>query len=324
VPGSQAITHRQIDARGLAVHVAEAGAGPLVLLLHGFPECWYSWRHQLVALAGAGVHAVAPDQRGYCRTGGPAELAEYTILHLTGDVIALMDGLGEDTAVVAGHDWGAPVAWHTALLRPDRVRGVAGLSVPYRPRGGTPPLAALRATFGPGFYMLYFQQPGTADAELARDLPATFRRLLSAASGDAPPLLPVVPPGGTFLGLCPEPTALPPWLTAADIDVYAGEYSGAGFTGPLNWYRNLDRNWSLTAPWHHALITTPALFIGGDRDFVLAGLAGLDERGVAKRLRGPVPGLREVVLLPGCGHWVQQERPAEVSEALITFARSRS
>jgi pimeloyl-ACP methyl ester carboxylesterase len=128
-----------------------------------------------------------------------------------------------------------------------------------------------------------------------------------------------VPPGGSFLSLCPEPPALPPWLTAGDIDVYAGEYSAACFTRPLNWYRNLDRNWSLTSPWHHTRITTPALFIGGDRDFVLRGLAG---PGMAERLRGPVPGLREALLLPGCGHWVQQERPAEVSEALIAFARS--
>ena len=317
--GSEAITHRTIDAGGLAMHVAEAGTGPLVLLLHGFPECWYSWRHQLVALAAAGFHAVAPDQRGYCRTGGPLPVQDYTILHLTGDVIALMDALGEETAVVGGHVRGAPVAWHTALLRPDRVRGVVGLSVPYFPRGSTPPITALRAMFGDGFYMVHFQQPGVADAELAADPPATFRRLLYAASGEAPPLLPLVPPGGGFLDPCPEPPALPGWLTSEDIDVFVTEYEGTGFTGPLNWYRNLDRNWSLTAPWHHAPITTPAAFIGGDRDFVIARLGGPDLAGL---LRGPVPGLRDVVLLPGCGHWTQQERPAEVSDALISFARS--
>ncbi|HEY7430298.1 MAG TPA: alpha/beta hydrolase [Streptosporangiaceae bacterium] len=301
------------------MHVAEAGTGPLVLLLHGFPECWYSWRHQLVALAGAGFHAVAPDQRGYCRTGGPQAVECYTILHLTGDVIALLDALGVQTAVVAGHDWGAPVAWHTALLRPDRVRGVAGLSVPYFPRGSTPPIQAMRSGFGDGFYMIYFQQPGVADAELAADVPATFRRILYAASGEAPELLPLVPAGGGFLDPCPEPAALPAWLTGEDIEVFAAEYQHTGFTGPLNWYRNLDRNWELTAPWHHARITTPAVFIGGDRDFVVTRLGG---PGLAERLRGPVPGLREVVLLPGCGHWTQQERPAEVSEALISFARS--
>src|ERR1022692_1818835 len=177
VPDDRAgIRHRQLDARGLRMHIAEAGTGPLVLLLHGFPECWYSWRHQLSALAAAGFHAVAPDQRGYCRTDRPAAVGAYSILHLTGDVIALMDALGEESAVVAGHDWGSPVAWHAALMRPDRVRGVIGLSVPYRPRGNTPPLAVMRSLLGEGFYMIYFQEPGRADGELARDVPATFRR----------------------------------------------------------------------------------------------------------------------------------------------------
>ena len=220
------VRHRYLDARGLRMHVAEAGEGPLVLLLHGFPECWYSWRHQLTALARAGFHAVAPDQRGYGRTGGPAAADQYTILHLTGDVIALMDALGERRAFVAGHDWGAPVAWHTALLRPDRVRGVIGLSVPYRPRGSSQPVPAMRSRIGDGFYMVYFQQPGVAEAELGRDLRRTFTRVLYGASGDAPAGLPVVPPGGGFLDICAEPPAgqgLPAWLTGHDIDVFAAE-----------------------------------------------------------------------------------------------------
>jgi pimeloyl-ACP methyl ester carboxylesterase len=305
------VSHRFVDARGLRVHIAEAGTGPLVLLLHGFPECWYSWRHQLTALAQAGFHAVAPDQRGYCRTGGPADPAEYTILHLTGDVIALLDALGEQRAVVAGHDWGAPVAWHTALLRPDRVRGVIGLSVPYRPRGSRAPLAAMRSLAGDGFYMIYFQQPGVADAELAADLRRTFTRLLYGASGDAPPVVPVVPPGGGFLDICAEPPAasgLPAWLTSDDIAAFAAEFAGAGFTGPLNWYRNLDRNWELTAAWHHAPVTVPALFVAGDRDPVVAGA-----RDALPRLRDHAPRLRE------CGHWTQQERPEDVTKAMIGF-----
>ncbi len=310
------IGHRVVDAGGLPMHIAEAGTGPLVILLHGFPECWYSWRHQLPALAAAGFHAVAPDQRGYCRTAGPAAVEHYTILHLTGDVIALMDALGAGSAVVAGHDWGAPVAWSAALMRPDRVRGVIGLSVPYRPRGSTRPLAALRAAFGDGFYMAYFQQPGVADAELAQDLPATFRRLLYAASGQAPPLLPVVPPGAGLLDVCPEPPSLPGWLTGGDIAAFVSEYSGTGFTGPLNWYRNLDRNWELTAPWHHAPILTPALFIAGDRDFVVS-VPGPAQ--VADRMRECVPHLADPVLLAGCGHWTQQERPDAVNQAMISF-----
>jgi pimeloyl-ACP methyl ester carboxylesterase len=333
------ITHRFVDAGGLRMHIAEAGAGPLVLLLHGFPESWYSWRHQLAALAEAGFHAVAPDQRGYCRTGPPGggrpdRVSDYTILHLTGDVIALMDALGEQQAVVAGHDWGAPVAWHAGLLRPDRVRGVIGLSVPYTPRGSSPPIAAMRAGIGEGFYMVYFQQPGVADEELSRDLPATFRRLLSSASGSEPgsasgsepgsarpgdgPGLPVVPAGGGFLDICPEPDVLPSWLTGEDIDTYADEYADSGFTGPLNWYRNIDRNWELTAAWHHAPVTVPALYLAGDRDLVV-NFPGARQR--LPCLRDFAPRLREPILLSGCGHWTQQERPDEVSSAMIGFIR---
>jgi pimeloyl-ACP methyl ester carboxylesterase len=312
------VSHRYLDARGLRMHIAEAGSGPLVLLLHGFPECWYSWRHQLTALAEAGYHAVAPDQRGYCRTGGPADAGKYTMLHLTGDIIALMDALGEQRAVVAGHDWGAPVAWNTALLRPDRVRGVIGLSVPYQPRGSRPPTAAIRERAGDGFYMIYFQEPGVADAELARDLRQTFTRVLYGASGDAPTVLPVVPPGGGFLDICAEPPSwgLPAWLTSDDIDAFAAEYADAGFTGPLNWYRNLDSSWELTAAWHHAQVTVPALYVVGDHD-----LAMLSVRNTLPRLRDYAPQLREPVLLPGCGHWTQQERPDDVSKAMIGFIR---
>jgi pimeloyl-ACP methyl ester carboxylesterase len=313
------IRHRRLDAGGLRMHIAEAGTGPLVLLLHGFPECWYSWRHQLVSLAAAGLHVVAPDQRGYCRTDRPAAAGSYSILHLTGDVMALMDALGEESAVVAGHDWGAPVAWHAALLRPDRVRGVIALSVPYRPRGSTPPLTVMRNSLGEGFYMIYFQEPGRADEELARDVPATFRRVFYGASGLAPPLAPIVPPGGGFLDVCPDPAVLPGWLTEGDIGVSAAEFAPGGFTGPLNWYRNLDRNWELTAAWHHAPVTVPALFVAGDRDFVISQPGPAE---VVSRLRQAVPGLRETVLLPGCGHWTQQERPAEVSTAMIEFIRT--
>lgn len=322
------VSHRYLDVGGLRMHVAEAGTGPLVLLLHGFPECWYSWRHQLSALAEAGYHAAAPDQRGYARTGGPAAADQYTILHLAGDVIGLLDALGEETAVVAGHDWGAPVAWHTALLRPDRVRGVIGLSVPYWPRGSRPPVGALRSGLGDGFYMVYFQQPGVADAELAADPRQTFTRLLYAGSGDAPfsgpPWIPIVPPGGGLLDTCPEPpaqSALPGWLTEADIDAFVAEYADSGFTGPLNWYRNLDRNWDLTAAWHRAPVTVPALYLAGDRDLVLASL-GARQR--LERLRDHAPRLREPVLLSGCGHWTQQERPDEVSTAMIGFLRDLS
>jgi pimeloyl-ACP methyl ester carboxylesterase len=320
------IAHRFVDVGGFEMHIAEAGTGPLVVLLHGFPECWYSWRHQFAALAGAGYHVVAPDQRGYGQTGDPparegagpkASADQYTMLHLTGDVIGLLDALGADKAVVAGHDWGAPVAWNTALLRPDRVSGVIGLSVPYLPRGSEPPLKMLRAVYTDGFYMCYFQQPGVAEAELSRDLHATFRRVLVAASGDGPMGgIPVVPPGGGFLDLCPEVDQLPGWLTEADIDVFVDEFARSGFTGPLNWYRNLDRNWELGAAWKHAPVTVPALYLAGDRDLVVSFTGG---EVMLAGLSGVVPGLREARLLPGCGHWTQQERPEEVSQAMVGF-----
>ncbi|MGK5555198.1 alpha/beta fold hydrolase [Actinomadura kijaniata] len=312
------ITHRFVESTsGLRMHVAEAGEGPLVLLLHGFPECWYSWRHQLRALAEAGYHAVAPDQRGYARTGGPAEVDRYTLLHLVGDAVGLIDALGEERAVVVGHDWGAPVAWALAQLRPDRVRGVAGLSVPHRPRSSRPPVETMRELFGDGFYMVHFQRPDVPEAELGRDPEATFRGMLYAASGDAPGFLPVVPEGGGFLDVCPQPEKLPAWLTEEDIATYVAEYADSGFAGPVNWYRNLDRNWDLTAAWHRAPVTPPALFVAGDRDVVAAGA-----RDVIDRMRDFVPGLRDTVWLPGCGHWTQQERPAEVNEALLGFLRS--
>jgi epoxide hydrolase A/B len=312
------IGHRYLEINGLRMHVAEAGTGPLVLLLHGFPECWYSWRHQLVALASAGFHAVAPDQRGYARTGGTGRVEDHTIHHLVGDVVGLIGELGSP-AVVVGHDWGAPVAWHTAQMRPDLVCGVVGLAVPHRPRSSRPPVALMRELFGDGFYMVTFQQPREPEAEFERDVPDTFRRMLYAASGDSPGLVPIVPPGGGFLDACPAPAELPSWLSESDIAAFTAEFATSGFSGPLHWYRNLDRNWELTAAWHRAPITPPALFIAGDRDMTLAA-PGAKER--LPGMRSYIPDLRDIVLLPGCGHWTQQERPAEVNAALLDFLQS--
>ena len=319
------LTHRFVNVgSGFDMHIAEAGAGtgPLVVLLHGFPECWYSWRHQLTALAQAGYHVVAPDQRGYGRTGAPPNPAveSYSMLHLVGDVIGLIDALGADRVVVAGHDWGAPVAWNTALMRPDRVSGVIGLSVPYPPRGSEPPISVLKAVYTDGFYICYFQQPGVADAELSADPRATFRRLLVAASGDGfGGGVPVVPAGGGFLDMCPEPAGLPSWLTEADLDVFVAEYANSGFTGPLNWYRAMDLSWELMAAWRHATISTPAIYLAGEQDSVVSFTGG---EAMVASMRDVVPGLRKARLLPGCGHWTQQERPDEVSQAMIEFIAS--
>lgn len=317
------IRHSDIEVNGVRLHLAEQGEGPLVLLLHGFPESWYSWRHQFAPLAAAGYRVVAPDQRGYARSEQPAAVDAYTLLHLVGDVTALIGALGGGPAVVVGHDWGAPVAWSTAALRPDLVRGVAGLSVPPLPVSGLPPLAQSRERFGEGFYQIYFQQPGVADAELARDPHSTFRRILFSGSGDRPgadsPSAWVVPQGQALLDTVPDPEKLPDWLTEDDIAAFAADYAGHGeraFTGPLNWYRNIDRNNELLAAFDGRGIDVPALYVAGDRDMVSA-LIGPDA--LRLLLEHLTPRLHRHVTLPGAGHWTQQERPAEVSAALLDF-----
>jgi pimeloyl-ACP methyl ester carboxylesterase len=299
-----------------------------VLLCHGFPESWYSWRHQLRALAEAGYHAVAPDMRGYGGTDQPADITQYTLFHLIGDMVGFLDALGEPTAVIAGHDWGAPVAWHAALLRPDRFRAVIGLSVPHRPRGSVRPTSVMPQTDEAMFYQLYFQTPGVAEAELERDARASIRRLLYSASGDGaralagigdPAAVGMVPRRGGVLTHTVDPPTLPAWLTEADVDYYAGEFGRVGFRGGLNWYRNSDRNWELLAPYAGARVTVPALYVAGDHDLVLR-FRGMDQ--LLANLSKIIPGLRNTILLPGCGHWTQQERAADVNAAMIDFLRT--
>jgi pimeloyl-ACP methyl ester carboxylesterase len=318
--GSSAVAHRMVEANGIHLHLAEQGEGPLVVLCHGFPESWYSWRHQLTALSAAGFHAVAPDMRGYGQSDRPEAIDQYTLLHLVGDMVGLLDALGAEQAVIAGHDWGAPVAWHAALLRPDRFRAVIGLSVPFRPRGPVAPTSVMPRHEDGMFYQLYFQQPGVAEAELERDVRQTFVKMLGNVPRGAPAGGPVgmVPRGGGFLTSRPSPTALPAWLGEADIDFYVGEFERTGFRGGLNWYRNIDRNWELLAPFAGAKVTVPALYMAGDRDLVVA-FRGMDQ--VIANLANDVPQLRGKIMLPGCGHWTQQERAPEVNAAIIDFLR---
>jgi len=314
------ITHRELETNGIRMHVAEQGTGPLVVLCHGFPESWYSWRHQLAALSAAGFHAVAPDMRGYGRTDAPAEIEAYTLCHLVGDMVGLVGALGETSAVIAGHDWGAPVAWHAALMRPDVFRAVIGLSVPYRPRGPVRPTTAMPRTDDTVFYQLYFQTPGVAEAELEQDVRATIPRLAYGGSGDAPAreTIAMVPRQGGFLQYMTDPETLPPWLTAADVEFYAGELARTGFRGGLNWYRNIDRSWELLAPFAGARVSVPALYVAGDRDLVVR-FPGMDQ--LIPNLSKFVPKLRRTVMLPGCGHWTQQERPREVNDAMLEFLK---
>jgi pimeloyl-ACP methyl ester carboxylesterase len=318
------LKHRVVEANGIRIHIAEQGSGPLVLLCHGFPESWYSWRHQLKALAQAGYHAVAPDMRGYGETDRPAEIDRYTLFHLVGDMIGVLDALNEKNAVIVGHDWGAPVAWHAALMRPDRFRAVVGLSVPYRPRGRVQPTTAMPQDADSMFYQLYFQNPGVAESELEADARISLRKTLYSGSGDVPRRNPgaassgvgMVPRSGGFLTRMKDPSSLPPWLTEADIDVYTRQFQQSGFRGGLNWYRNIDRNWELLAPYAGASVSVPALYMAGDLDLVVS-FPRMKE--VIADLSRYIPQLKASIMLPGCGHWTQQERAAEVNDAILRF-----
>lgn len=314
----------------MRLRLLEAGPddGPVLVLAHGFPELAYSWRHQIPALAAAGYHVLAPDQRGYGGSSRPDDVEAYDITALTGDLVGLIDLAGAERAAVVGHDWGAVVAWSTALLHPDRVAAVAGLSVPPVPRPRTPPTQAFRRIFGDNFfYILYFQQPGVADAELADDPARTLRRVLGGtlAPVDEAAALRMLAPGPEgFIDRLPEPERLPDWLHPDDLEVYVEEFTRTGFTGALNWYRNFDRNWHIMAnpdqtpgslrssPPAAETITAPALFIGGTADPVL-NIMSVDR--AVEVVKGPY----QQILLDGVGHWIQQERPDEVNAALLTF-----
>ena len=320
VPG---VELKSATVNGIRLRYAETGQGPLVLFCHGWPESWYSWRHQLGAVSAAGFRCVAPDMRGYGGSEAPEPIDQYTLFHMVGDMAELVKALsdkngGESRAVIVGHDWGAPVAWHAALWRPDLFYAVCGMSVPYSAPGYVDILTALDKLGITDFYLQYFQKPGVAEAELQQDIPGALRRIYFTASGD------LEPKGqgfarlttGTLLGNTVDPPALPAWLSEADLDYYAQEFRRTGFRGGLNWYRNLRRNWELAGPWRGQPIRQPALFIAGSRDGVLrfpAAQAQLDA------LPKTLPGLRGSHILDGPGHWVQQERPAEVNKLLIDF-----
>jgi pimeloyl-ACP methyl ester carboxylesterase len=310
-----------VDVNGIKMHVAEMGEGPLVVFCHGWPELGYSWRHQIRAAAAAGFRAAAPDMRGFGKTSAPDDIAAYTILHNVGDMVALVRALGEKTAIIVGHDWGAPVAWNAALLRPDIFRAVVGMSVPFAGRPPAPPVKTLREAGQTNFYWVYFQTPGLAEAEFERDVAATMGKLLTAGAGDdaTRALSMTLQPGKGLLDNAVLPNRLPDWLTQADLDVFVGEYRRTGYRGGLNWYRNIDRNFELMAPWQDAVIGQPSLFIAGTRDGVITGPIG---KRALERMPSMLPNLKGTVLLDGAGHWVQQERAEEVNAALIKFLKA--
>lgn len=301
----------------LSMRVATQGTGPLVLLCHGFPELWCSWRAQMAALAAAGFRAAAPDMRGYGGTGAPDDPSQYTMLHHVGDLVALVHALGEEQAVVVGHDWGAPAAWNAALMRPDIFRAVAGLSVPYAPPGPVDPLTALESKGITRFYMQYFQEPGIAEAELEADVAASVRRICYSLSGDGKGgVATVLKPGTGFLHNTEDPAVMPAWVDADDLAYVIAEFRRTGFRGALNWYRAV-RFWpGLSGPWRGAAIRQPSLIIAGDRDDVMKFPGSAES---VARFGSTLPGLRGCHILPGAGHWIQRERAADVNALLIAF-----
>jgi pimeloyl-ACP methyl ester carboxylesterase len=322
--------HGNVTTNGIKVHYVEQGEGPLVVFCHGFPESWYSWRHQLPALASAGFRAVALDMRGYGGTSKPEPISAYTISHMVGDVVGTVQALGEKQATIVGHDWGAPVAWYAALMRPDLFRAAAVLSVPYTPPLALPPEIKLtdlmRQNAGPDreYYRVYFQEPGVAEAELEADVRRTMLSMLYGVSGDfvkdgnakSPPDG-HFPRGKGFLDTVSVPSKLPTWLTEADVEFFVKELSASGFRGGLNWYRNIDALPGILSPYLGRTIQQPTMYLYGELDQI-AGNTPEAVEGMQKTL----PNLKKVVKLEGAGHWLQQERPEEVNRELIAFLKS--
>jgi epoxide hydrolase A/B len=305
---------RAVDANGIRMAIAEEGDGPAVVLCHGFPEIGYSWRRQLPALARAGFRAIAPDQRGYGGTDRPPAVGDYDIHHLTADLVGLLDALDIERAVFAGHDWGGIVVWHMPLLHPARTAGVIGVNTPYVPRSSAPPVTLMRAIWGDDHYVVHFQKPGEADAALASDVRRVFTQLLRAGV----PLGDLVNAGAArnlvdlIFG---DEVPGRPLLSEDELMVYVRAFERTGFTGGINWYRNMDRNWETTAHLAGATIEVPCLMVTAEHDPVL-------RPELAEVMRGFVADL-EIVMIPDCGHWTQQERPDELSRIMVGWLTRR-
>jgi pimeloyl-ACP methyl ester carboxylesterase len=312
IPGA---TQRSVDANGIRLSVHEAGEGPAVVFSHGFPELAFSWRHQLPALAAAGFRAIAPDQRGYGASDRPTELTDYDLLHLTGDLIGLLDALEIDRAVFVGHDWGGLITWPLALLHPDRVLGVVGVNTPYLPRAPMPPTQLLRMAAGDNNYILYFQEPGVADRELAVDITNLFQTMMQTG---VPPeeLRAATDDAGDFMAAIARGPRLGDQILSDDeLKIYVDTFTETGFTGPLNWYRNLDRNWELTPQLDGARIEVPSLMVTAEWDPVLTpALAQIGESLIDDL---------ETHMIAKCGHWTQQEHPDELNRVLVDWLTRR-
>ncbi len=314
------ITHQKIEANGISINVAVAGEGPLVLLCHGYPELWLSWRAQIIALSEAGYRVAAPDMRGYGDTDAPHEIEKYSIFHLVADMVEIVHALGEEKAAIIGHDWGSYVAWQSALIRPDMFHAVAGLSVPFVRRALQPPISMMRKTadlHNGEFYQVWYQEPGVAEAEFECDVRAMVTGMFYTCSGEAPDdklWEPAWPKGTDQSAHFKENAIKPTWLSDEELDVYVEAFTKKGFRGPLNWYRNIDRNWELTAVYDGVKIEVPALFMIGEKDLTMSFA-----KPAIKHLDKIVPTLTKTVVVPGVGHWIQQEAPEIVNKELLEF-----
>ncbi|XP_057426857.1 uncharacterized protein LOC130720248 [Lotus japonicus] len=319
----ESIVHRTVEVNGIKMHVAEKGEGPVVLFLHGFPELWYSWRHQILSLSSRGYRAVAPDLRGYGDTEAPSSVTSYTCFHLVGDIIALIDSLGVDKVYLVGHDWGAVLGWYVCLFRPDRIKAYVCLSVPIRGflRIDSPvkTVDGFRAVYGDDFYVCRFQEPGKMEAEFAEvDTAYLFKNILTMRKTGPP----VFPKGEYGTGFNPDvPETLPSWLSEEDLEYFASKFKKTGFSGGLNYYRNLNLNWELTAPWTGVGITNvPVKFIVGDVDITynFTGMKDYIHKGGFKK---DVPTLKEVVVQEGVAHFINQEAAEDVSNHIYDFIK---
>lgn len=308
-----------IRTNGVNLRCVVDGNGPLVVMVHGWPESWYSWRHQIGPVRDAGYRVVVPDVRGFGGSDAPEEVEAYDMESMVGDVLGLIDHFGEKQAILFGHDWGAPIVWSTAALHADRVHAVAALSVPYSPRGKMSSIALWRQIYADRFfYQIYFQEPGRAEAEFEADIRTALRKIYFSGSGDAPKGMsrPDKSPDARMLDDLSDPSVLPKWLTEQDLDYYVSQFARSGFRGPLNRYRNQERDWERLTDLGVARITRPACFIAGSRDGVLRFVPNVD---LVENMKRWTDDLRICEIIDGAGHWIQQERPDEVTRLLLGF-----
>lgn len=322
-PPIEGVEFRYVESNGIRMRLAiMENDGPTVLMAHGWPESWYAWRHQMLALSEAGYRVVAPDMRGFGGTEAPADVADYDIRVLAADMVGILDALGEEQAVMVGHDWGSIVAWHSVLLYPERFTGLVAMSVPYSGRGEQSPLRAWEAAFGDNFYyILYHQEPGVAEAEYDADPRGLLSRLYVSptAAREEPEVTDRHRDAGGWIPRMGAPLEQPEWLSEEDLDYLVSQFEAAGFRGGVNYYRNFHRNWEITADLDGVTVQVPTVFLAGERDVVIAGAT---EDQLEASMSRVVDELRDVILLPEAGHWIQQELPDETSEILLEFVDS--